>query len=483
MRLSFSLVVAVGAFTMVGMAEGADDDLAQRAERALRQATDFYTQKVSSHGGYLWRYSADLQKGEGEGRGDAETVWVQPPGTPSVGLALLEAYQLTREKYLLDAARATGECLAAGQLRSGGWDYRIEFSDERRPSYAYRDLPARERARNVTTLDDNNTQEALRLLMQLDQVLEFKDERIHGAAEFALEKLLEVQYPNGAWPQRFESAPRAEDYPVRKAAYPEEWPRTYPGADYRDYYTLNDNTMADMIDVMFLAARIYGGGKYRKASERAGEFLLLAQMPDPQPAWAQQYDRQMHPAWARKFEPPAVTGGESQGVLRTLLRLYRDTGDKKYLEPVPRAIDYLRKSELSDGRLARFYELRTNKPLYFTRKYELTYDDGDLPTHYGFKVGHNLDSIQREYDRLLKLPADQLRPPTEDSPPRLTKSLEQQARTVIDAMDERGAWVEEGRLRTYGDDDATRPVIESRTFIRNLGILARYVAATRAEKR
>src|SRR5690606_12204990 len=106
--------------------------------------------------------------------------------------------------------------------------------------------------------------------------------------------------------------------------------------------------------VMFQAAKTYNNPAWREAAERAGGFILLAQMPEPQPAWAQQYDAQMHPAWARKFEPPSVTGGESQGVLRILLKLYSETGDKKYLEPFPRALDYLRRSRLSDGRLARF---------------------------------------------------------------------------------------------------------------------------------
>jgi PelA/Pel-15E family pectate lyase len=72
----------------------------------------------------------------------------------------------------------------------------------------------------------------------------------------------------------------------------------------------------------------------------------MSQMPDPQPAWAQQYDANMHPAWARVFEPPSVTGGESQGIMRMLMVLYRETGDKKYLEPIPRALAYLKKSIL-----------------------------------------------------------------------------------------------------------------------------------------
>ena len=126
-------------------------------------------------------------------------------------------------------------------------------------------------------------------------------------------------------------------------------------------------------------------------------------MPEPQPGWAQQYDREMHPAWARKFEPPSITGGESQGAIRILMDVYRHTGDKKYLEPIPRALDYLDKSQLASGRLARFYELKTNKPLYFTKTYELTYDDSDMPTHYGFKLDGKLDQLRRCIHRCSKL--------------------------------------------------------------------------------
>ena len=56
------------------------------------------------------------------------------------------------------------------------------------------------------------------------------------------------------------------------------------------------------------------------------------------------------------------------------MQLYRETGQRKFLEPVPRALAYLNRSRLPDGKLARFYELRTNKPLFFTADYQLTFN-------------------------------------------------------------------------------------------------------------
>ena len=121
-------------------------------------------------------------------------------------------------------------------------------------------------------------------------------------------------------------------------------------------------------------------------------------MPDPQPGWCQQYTQQMVPMWARKFEPPAVSGWESQDAMRTLIRIARVTGDKKYLEPIPKALAYFNKSLLPDGRVARFYELRTNKPLYMNARYELTHDDTAAPDHYGWKQPARFKEIEALYD-------------------------------------------------------------------------------------
>jgi hypothetical protein len=211
---------------------------------------------------------------------------------------------------------------------------------------------------------------------------------------------------------------------------------------------------------------------------KAGEFILLAQMPEPQPAWAQQYDRDMHPAWARKFEPPSVSGGESQGIIQALIYLYEETGESKYLDAARKAFRYLLTCPLPSGKIARFYELKTNKPLFFTRDYVLTYDDSDLPTHYGFILSNDLPRLQQKIDKAVALKASER---TKDvaqqrSPKKEERPSEKEVRKAIASMDTRGAWVESGTLSTYRGDAAPKEIIQSKTFIIKLDLLSRYLA-------
>jgi PelA/Pel-15E family pectate lyase len=475
--------------TLLVSAPPVDATLPARAAEGLRKAVTYFTKEVSTEGGYLWRYSEDLTKREGEGKATASRVWVQPPGTPSVGEAILQAFLATKDRYYLEAARQAGLCLARGQMTSGGWDYHIEFDPRQRQAYAYRLDPASPRQRRRTsTLDDDNTQSAVRFLVQLDEALDFGDTTVHDAVEFALKSLLAAQYPNGAWPQRFEGPPDAGKFPVKAASYPETWSRTYPNEKYGNYYTFNDHVMGDMVRTLLLAEHIYRNARYRAAAERTGDFMILAQMPQPQPGWAQQYNTEIHPAWARKFEPPSITGGESADVVRTLLLLYRTTANKKYLEPLPRAFEYYRRSVLPGNRLARFYELKTNKPLFFTKDYRLTFSDDDMPTHYAFKCGNWVPAMEDEYKRLLALDPEKLRAEAGSRknksslrPGKVTRQMEERVRNVLAALDERGRWIDEGGLHYQGPGDQTRRILSTQTFINNLRVLSTYLAASQVK--
>lgn len=429
----------------------------EEATRALLRACAFFREHVATQGGYLWRYDEELKRREGERRASESTAWVQPPGTPTVGLAFLSAWEATKDRTCLEGAVHAARALVRGQLRSGGWTYMIEFDPGDRARHAYRIDPPRPKQRNWSTLDDNTTQSAALLLLRVDRALESKDAEIHEAAGLALEALLAAQFPHGGFPQGFQGP--VEKRPVLKASYPDAWPRTPPpNHDYWTFPTLNDNLLPDLVPVLLEAARATGDRRFREAAVKAGDFLILAQMPDPQPAWAQQYDFKMQPTWARKFEPPAVTGHESQGAIEVLLALAAETGEKRFLEPVTRALDYLKRSRLPSGRLARFYELRTNTPLYFTKSYELTPSDADLPTHYGFKTEDRTAALE-------KAPAAR-GPAGAPSTRRI--------REVIAALDARGAWVEEGRLKSHGFQGR---IISSLTFAENAELLSRFLAA------
>ncbi len=470
---------------------------------ALVKAVSFYHAKASIHGGYVYRYSGDFALREAEGIPGPDTIWIQPPGTPAIGAAFLDVYELTRHPACLTGAVEAAHALTRTQMASGGWDYSGHFDAAHRERQLYRRDPAgklldrsnapsgeagwhiwRQREHhetNYTTLDDDVTQSALRLLIRVDQTLGFKDQEIHESVEYALMAILNAQYPSGGWSAAFESYPANPPsqamYPPKQASYPETWSKTWT-KDFTGCYVTNDNLHATMIRTLLLAGQTYKEAKYTEAAKRAGEFLLLAQMPEPQPGWAQQYDDMMQPVWSRAFEPPSVSGRESQSMMWALLTLSAATGDRKFLAPLPPAIAYFRKSKLPDGRLARFYELRTNKPIYFKRGpggkgHELTYEDDNTASNYGWKWPSELDAIETTAKRLA---AGGVAPGLYTLPP-VQRPTDDEAAKLLGSLDALGAWIERegdrGIMRS-SDGKKTQPmagVIHGDTFVTNVTAL------------
>jgi PelA/Pel-15E family pectate lyase len=404
-------------------AQPASADLRAEALRALKTAARFYRDRVASHGGYVYYYSEDLARRWGEGTATPDTIFVQPPGTPTVGMAFLKAHEATGDPAFLDAAREAAGALVYGQLQSGGWTQVIHFGPAQRLG-KYRN--GKGGNWNVSSLDDAQTQAALRFLARTDAALGFKDAAIHEAASYGYDALLWAQFPIGAFPQVWTRP--VEPHPVVRAAYPAyDWKTEGRVKNYWDYYTLNDNLAGSVAETLVTAHRVYKDDRFKAALARLGDFLVLAQMPDPQPGWCQQYSYEMVPIWARKFEPPAVSGWESQDVLETLIAIARYTGEAKYLEPVPRALAYFEKCLLPDGRVARFYELKTNTPLYMDAAYRLTYDDSDAPAHYGWKQSARFGEIKKKYEAARRgtgPEAPPATPVTEDEVRRIVRELD-----------------------------------------------------------
>jgi len=138
---------------------------------------------------------------------------------------------------------------------------------------------------------------------------------------------------------------------------------------------------------------------------------------------------------------------------------------------------------LENGQLARFYELRSNKPLYFTKDYKLTYDDSDTPAHYAFKVSGGLDAISRDYEGLRNTPFSELANSGSREKRNAGSQLAPRVRTIIAALYDRGAWVEDGRLRYHGPDDPTTRVIRCSTFRTNVEVLSDFIRSFNAPER
>lgn len=431
MHLNRLLIVT--AVTLMPALASAQTDLRQRATDAMRRAAEFYYNKLSTHGGYVYHYSLDLKQRWGEGVASKDQIWVQPPGTPTVGMAYIKAYKATGDRFYLDAATEAANALVYGQLVSGGWTNKVDFDPSSSGVAQYRN--GRGRGKNNSSLDDGQTQSALRFLVQVDKALEFKHGPIHEAALIGLDALLSAQFPNGGFPQVWTGP--VDPQPVVKANYPDyDWRTEGRIKNYWDMYTLNDNVTGYVADTLIDAYTHYEDQRFLEALAKLGDFLLLAQMPEPQPGWAQQYNYDMQPIWARRFEPPGVSGDETQEVLSTLMKIAHVTQDDKYLEGIPRAAKWLRRSLLPDGQLARYYELKTNRPLYMTRRgdqYTLTYDDSNLPSHYGWKTESQLEELGKMYDRVRAG-----KPPVEEAS---LRQLTRQAQEAIAALDDQGRWI------------------------------------------
>lgn len=115
---------------------------------------------------------------------------------------------------------------------------------------------------------------------------------------------------------------------------------------------------------MIEADTYYGNSEFAESLRKVGRFLMISQLPPPQPGWAQQYNEFLQPAWARSFEPPSVCLSATVHNINSLIDLYLHTHRAELLEPIPNAIRWLKASRLPNGKWGRFLELGTNKPLY-----------------------------------------------------------------------------------------------------------------------
>jgi len=332
----------------------------------MKHATAFMMDKVSTNGGFVWTYLPDLSRRWGELEARDTQIWIQPPGTPTMGHLFLDAYHATKDEAYYQAAERVAGALIWAQHPSGGWHYMADYAGDRsiRNWYdtigknAWR-LEEFQHYWGNATFDDAGTADSAKFLLRL--YVEKRDPRYRPALDKTIQLILDSQYAIGGWPQRF----------------PLQYEFAHHGSpDYTSYITFNDDVAGENIEFLVMCYQVLGGdARILDSIVRGMNAFLVMQQGQPQPGWALQYTLDLKPAGARTYEPKALVTHTTATNIGLLLKFYSLTGETKFLARISEAIDWLDGLTLPAGVSTRpganhptFVEIGTNKPLYVHRE-------------------------------------------------------------------------------------------------------------------
>ncbi len=253
------------------------------------------------------------------------------------------------------------DCILSWQSEHGSWPKNQDTTKE---------IYMGDRAKLAGTFDNGATLGELRVLARAFRITGFVKYQMAMLRGF--DHILEAQYPNGGWPQY---------YPLSKS--------------YHRHITFNDGAMVQVLEFLRETATSQDFGPLDKnrrdaaatAIERGVACIVKCQIVvDGKPTvWCAQHDEiTLAPAKARAYEIASLSGAESAGILRFLMTLQ---------EPAPEVIHAVKcgiawfESTKIEGVLyrksgsapnliaaasarplwARFYEIKTNRPMFCDR--------------------------------------------------------------------------------------------------------------------
>ena len=337
------------------------------AADAMKRATSFMRDRCAVHGGYVWEYAPDFTRRWGEMEAYPSMIWIQPPGTATMGHLFLDCYHATGDAYYYEAASEVAAALMTAQHPSGGWNYLHDFAGIESTRRWY-DTIGKNGWRleefhhyyGNATFDDAGTSEAAQFFLRL--YLSEREQRFQEPLQRALDFVLDSQYENGGWPQRF---PFVDDTPA-----------LHGQPNYTRHITFNDDVAARNIRFLLTVWQTLGDSRAADAVKRAMNIFLDTLQPPPQAGWGFQHDAvTLQPAPARSYEPLSLSPQTTAQNIGMLLDFYEWTAEPRFLARVPEAIDWLESVRLdaSDiqipGReFPTYVEIGTNRPLYCHRR-------------------------------------------------------------------------------------------------------------------
>ena len=296
---------------------------------------------------------------------------------------------------------AVAENILVYQRAIGGWpkavnDIKVDYKKTLTP--AERKLIIADSLKNDPTIDNGATTKEIRHLVAAYK--KTKNEKYLNAAEKGIAYLLKAQYATGGWPQY----------------YPDF-------SSYRSQITFNDDAIVNVLNIM---QDIVEGAKNFEVvdpalipkAKLAVEFgigcIVRTQIKvnGVLTGWCAQYNKNtLQPEMARKFELVSISGQESVGILKFLMRQKNPSQEIiaaikagiEWFESVkikgfkyvdvdapnePKGKDRIIVPDINSTIWARFYEIETNRPFFSGRdsdkKYDLRQIDVERRTGYGW---------------------------------------------------------------------------------------------------
>ena len=291
-------------------------------------------------------------------------------------------FEPNKPRYNVTQVKEIADNVLLYQRDNGGWPKNYDMrailtKDQRKKVIAAK-------PELYTTFDNCTTYSHIKYMAKAYQIL--KDEKYKDAALKGIDFVLSSQYANGGWPQ----------------FYPLE-------TNYSKEITFNDDAMTgvmqmlkDIIDNKPFYSFVDKARrqKIKTAFDKGLNCILKCQIVDngKLTAWCQQHDeKDLRPALGRAYELPSICNDEGANIVLFLMSF--DKPSEEIVNSVQSAVKWFQDSKISGIRVneisapeikfplrvskidrvvvqdtaapliwARFYELRTHKPLFADRR-------------------------------------------------------------------------------------------------------------------
>ena len=308
------------------------------AEAGARKTLDFLAD-IQRFGGWQCLYSwPTLIGSSAQGREWADDEYYidndKGNGSPRTALNFLYGYEVLGDARYLDVLMRTAEFYLAAQDERGFWVHAYTMT-----VHGVKPLASDKHIK----FQDQVQAHPMQLLGAVHRLT--GDERYLGSVKKAGEFYIAAQNPNGSWSHHYDAEEGVGKNAIGQVGGGE----------------LNDRAMNDAIEMMALMYHLTGERQYVDAVKRAGDWLVEAQGQEV-PLWADQYDADNNPAWAREFEPPAYGTTATQVACQALREVYRFSGDEAYVEAIRRTLAWLEEN-CPEGKLSCFTEPGTGRAI------------------------------------------------------------------------------------------------------------------------